>query len=178
MRVLSRLGFDFTKARADDMTYFEVLDGTTLDPVNTTDDLMDPSEEFGTALYTIHRSDLVNELLRLASGLDVRLGSKVVGVNEDESAILLEDGTQYRADLIVAADGLHSVLRTVVLRDQTTAQATPSGMSAFRFMIPTSLLQDDPCFQKLQQVKGRTSCCFADTTRETEHHMVWFTCRE
>lgn len=175
--VLSRLGFDFGKARADDVAYFEVLDGISLVSLNS-HELCDPRQEFGAPLYTVHRVDMLNNLLRLAEGLDVRLETKVVGADAEEGFIVLEDGTRQYADLIVAADGVHSALRAEVLRDQALAQAIPSGMSSFRFIIPTLLLQDDPHFQELLPFRGKGCCLFADTTRETEHHMVWFTARE
>ncbi|KAI1647446.1 putative salicylate hydroxylase [Daldinia loculata] len=175
-RVLSRLGFDFAKARADDMTCFEVLNGVTLEPLHRAD-LINAREEFGAPLYTVHRVDLHNELLRLTSTLDLELASKVVAANAEEGFVILEDGTRHYADLIVGADGLHSVLRGVVLGDEKAARSTPSGLSAFRFMIPTSDLQDDPHFRELQEVKGRGNSILADTTSQIERHMVWYTCR-
>ncbi|KAK6951599.1 hypothetical protein Daesc_006121 [Daldinia eschscholtzii] len=175
-RVLSRLGFDFTKARADDMTCFEVLNGVTLEPLHRAD-LINAKEEFGAPLYTVHRVDLHNELLRLTSALDLQLASKVVSANAEEGFVLLEDGTRYDADLIIGADGLHSVLRGVVLGDQEAAKSTPSGLSTFRFMIPTSDLEDDPHFRELQKSKGRGNSVLADTTSQIERHMVWYTCR-
>lgn len=155
--------------------------GTTLQSlVHTEGTLRDLREEFGTPLYTLHRNDLVTELLRLAQGLDVRLGTKVAGVDEAEGALVLENGEMYPADLIVAGDGLHSVLRATVLKDEVAAAATPSGLNAFRFMIPTNLLRDDEVFLRLQrEVKGKASCLFCDPTRiKMEHHIVWFTCRK
>lgn len=181
IKVLLALGFDFARARADSMTYFQVFDGTTLQLLNHTDGaLRNPRDEFGTPLYTIHRNDLVNELLRLARGLDVRLGAKVESFDEAGGCIVLENGKQYPADLVVAGDGLHSVLRATVLGDQAAATVTPSGLNAFRFMIPTSLLQEDEVFLRLQsEVKGQASCLFCDPTRiDMEHHIVWFTCRK
>lgn len=176
-RVLSRLGFDFTRARADDMTCFEVLDGVTFQPLSRAD-LSQARKEFGAPLYTVHRVDLHNELLRLTSDLDIQLASRVVAADAEQGYVLLEDGTRHHADLIIGADGLHSVLRGVVLGDQDAAKATPSGMSAFRFMIPTSELQDDPHFRELMKVKGRGNSVLVDTTHQTERHMVWYTCRE
>ncbi|KAI0835816.1 putative salicylate hydroxylase [Hypoxylon sp. FL0890] len=175
-RVLSRLGFDFKRARADDMTCFEVLDGVTLKPLHRAE-LGNAREEYGAPLYTVHRVDLHNELLRLISTLDLQLSSKVVAADAEEGFVLLEDGTKHYADLIIGADGLHSVLRGVVLGDQEAAKSTPSGMSAFRFMIPTEDLKDDPYFQELQKTKGRGNSVLADTTAQTERHMVWYTCR-
>jgi salicylate hydroxylase len=154
-----------------------VFDGTNLASLNS-HDLLDPTAEFGAPLYTIHRTDLLNELLRLASRLDLRLGTKVTRANAEEGYVVLEDGSRHSADLIIAGDGVHSVLRAEVLRDQGPAQANHSGMSTFRFMIPTEAIQDDPQFQMLLKIRGKGCCLFADTTRESEHHMVWFTCRE
>lgn len=159
------------------MTCFEVLDGVTFQPLSRAD-LSQARKEFGAPLYTVHRVDLHNELLRLTSDLDIQLASRVVAADAEQGYVLLEDGTRHRADLIIGADGLHSVLRGVVLGDQDAAKATPSGMSAFRFMIPTSELQDDPHFRELMKVKGRGNSVLVDTTHQTERHMVWYTCRE
>lgn len=177
--VLSRLGFRMTRARADTTSYFEVVDGTTLERVGQ-HGLGHPVAEFGTPLYTVHRADLLNELLRLAEsqGLELCLGTRVVAADANEGSVLLEDGTTHQADLIVGADGLHSIMRSVVLGDAGAAAAVPSGLNAFRFLIPTSLLEGDTQFQELLQTKGEGSILFADTTRDTEHHMVWFTCRK
>ncbi|KAH7355889.1 putative salicylate hydroxylase [Pyrenochaeta sp. MPI-SDFR-AT-0127] len=176
-RVLSRLGFDFSLARADVVAYFEVFDGSTLESLNS-HDLLDPREEFGAPLYTVHRVDLLNGLLRLASGLDLRLGTKVAKADAEKGFVVLEDGSRHYAHLIVAGDGVHSILRAEVLHDQDQAQASHSGLSTFRFMIPTEAIQNDPQFQTLLRIRGEGCCLFADTTRESEHHMVWFTCRE
>lgn len=177
-RVLSELGVDWNVARGDAVAYFEVFDGITLASLNN-HDLLDPKEEFGAPLYTVHRVDLLNELLRLASGLDIRLGTKVSRVDADTGVVVLEDGSRHFSDLIVAGDGVHSFLRGEVLRDHPdVAESRHSGMSTFRFMIPTEALQNDPKFQELLKMRGKGCALFADTTRDSERHMVWFTCRE
>ncbi|KAJ6094211.1 salicylate hydroxylase [Penicillium canescens] len=176
-RVLSRLGFSFIAARADEMTYFQPVDGITLHPLEA-HDLRDPRDEFGSPLYTVHRADLLRELLRLATGIDLQLGAKVVTADPEQGLIELDNGQCHRADLIVGADGVHSALRATVLGDPNAAAPVASGLSAFRFLIPTELLENEPHFQALQQVRGKGSSLFADTSKETEHHMVWFTCRE
>lgn len=177
--VLDRLGVDFSKARADAVDYFEVFDGISLAPMNV-HGLGKPDDRFGSTLYTIHRADLVDELLRIAQGLDIQLSVKVVGASAEEGYVELADGTRHYADLIVAADGVHSVLRNEVLGDEELSAASDSGISTFRFMIPTSELENDPelNFQELLALRGRGCALFADTTKDSEHHMVWFTCRE
>ncbi|KAJ4287774.1 hypothetical protein N0V90_012478 [Kalmusia sp. IMI 367209] len=177
--VLDRLGVDFRKARADAVDYFEVFDGISLAPM-TIHGLGKPDDQFGSTLYTIHRADLVNELLRIAQGLDIQLGTKVVSASAEEGYVVLADGTKHYADLIVAADGVHSVLRTEVLEDESASAASDSGISTFRFMIPTAELAKDPelNFEELLKLRGRGCALFADTTKDSEHHMVWFTCQD
>ncbi|EMR70490.1 putative salicylate protein [Eutypa lata UCREL1] len=129
-RVLSRLGFDFKRARADDMLSFEVLDGVTFKQLHRAE-LINAREEYGAPLYTVHRVDMHNELLHLTSTLDLRLSSKVAAADAEQGLIVLEDGTQHHADLIIGADGLHSVLRGVVLGDQDAAKSTPGQVQNF-----------------------------------------------
>ncbi|KAH6629972.1 hypothetical protein B0J18DRAFT_419834 [Chaetomium sp. MPI-SDFR-AT-0129] len=207
--VLSALGFDFQRARADEMTCWEVLDGATLAPLARTD-LSDARRKFGAGLHTVHRADLHGELMRLlvldgereggeagarvgdansvgkgvGKGVEtvtLRMGARVVGADAARGTVELEDGEVLAgADLIVGADGLHSVLRGVVLGDEAeAARVTPSGLSAFRFLIPTAMLEGNPHFGELRKVKGNGSTVFADpdTAHESERHLVWYDCQ-
>ncbi|EAQ84784.1 hypothetical protein CHGG_08798 [Chaetomium globosum CBS 148.51] len=190
--VLSFLGFDHTRARADQMTCWEVLDGASLAALARTD-LSDARERFGAPLHTTRTGegggDGVGgggETGRGGGGRGVgmgtarlRMGVRVVGGDAEKGVVELEDGEVLRADLVVAADGLHSVLRGVVLGDEgrDAARATPSGLSAFRFLIPTSMLEGNPHFRELRKVKGKGSTVFADTTHESERHLVWYDCQ-
>jgi salicylate hydroxylase len=158
------------------MTCFEVLDGVTFDPLHRTD-LHNAREDFGAPFYTVHRVDLHEELIRLTSGLEIRLATKVVGTNSDLNVVKLADGSEHHADLIIAADGLHSVLRAAVLRDEEAASHVQSQMRAFRFMIPTAQLQDEQDFRELINRKGQGNSVLVDTSATTERHMVWYTCR-
>ncbi|KAI1390569.1 putative salicylate hydroxylase [Hypoxylon trugodes] len=176
-RVLSRLGFDFKRARVDVMNVFEVLDGVSFKPLHRAK-LVNARAEYGAPFYTVHRVDLHSELLRITSGLDLQLGARVVEANADQGYVILEDGTRHYSDLIIGADGLHSILRGAVLKDQGVPKPIPSGMGAFRFMIPTPVLQNDPHFHALMEMKGQGNSVLADTTSETQRHMVWYTCRD
>lgn len=103
--------------------------GSSLERVSAVD-LSMAVEKFGASCWSIHRVDLHNELLRLATCEDaanskpvsLRLGAQVV--NATAGSITLKDGECHTADLIVAADGLHSVLRDTVL---TAEKPSPSG---------------------------------------------------
>ena len=73
-------------------------------------------EAVGQRPYPVARADLQNMLLK-AYGESITLGARCVGVEDDESGVtaIFEDGTQARGDLLVAADGIHSILRQYVL---------------------------------------------------------------
>jgi 2-polyprenyl-6-methoxyphenol hydroxylase-like FAD-dependent oxidoreductase len=72
----------------------------------------DPLEEIG-----IHRADLQEVLMEGAGRHRVRLGARVTGVVVDgeRPRVELADGTTEEADLVIGADGIHSVVRRVIL---------------------------------------------------------------
>ncbi len=183
-RVLSRLGFSFERARGRHITAWDTLDGTTLENIGGLN-LEGAEERFGAPLLSIHRVDLHNELLRLATTNDgdegpivkVLLSSGVVGANADEGTVTLQDGSVHEADLIVAGDGVHSVLRDVVLGDEAS-NVSPTGLSAFRFLIPTESLMDDPELVEFLKWKCKGPTILADTREvKCERHMVWYDCQ-
>ena len=149
-------------------------------------DLQDAERRYGAPLMSVHRVDLHNELLRLASSDDasngtrevkLRLRSRVIGANAEEGSVELADGTTHHADLIVAADGLHSVLKNVVLGQEAPA-ATMTGLNAFRFLIPTKKLLGDPQLVELLKTKCKGPTILADTQDvQRERHIVWYDCQ-
>lgn len=184
-RVVSRLGFSFERARDCHLKAWDTLDGTTLAKIGGLN-LEDAEKRYGAPLMSVHRVDLHNELLRLASTDDtandapkviLRLNSRVIGASVEEGTIELADETVDRADLIVAADGVHSVLRSVVVGTEASA-ASPTGSSAFRFLIPTANLLDDPLLVDLLTQKCKGPTILADTQDpKSERHIVWYDCR-
>ncbi|MFD5869561.1 FAD-dependent monooxygenase, partial [Corynebacterium sp. NPDC060344] len=96
--------------------------------------------EYGSPHYTVHRADLHRILADQVPAETVHLGRRLVGFEEDEDGVRLdfEDGTRGRADLLVAADGVHSVVR----RRLAAASDAPvwSGTAAIRGVVPVELL--------------------------------------
>ena len=183
-RVLSRLGFSFERARGRHITAWHTLDGTTLENIGSLD-LEDAEKRFGAPLMSIHRVDLHNELLHLATTNDgddgpkvkLLLSSRVVGASAEEGTVTLKDGSVHEADLIVAGDGVHSVLRDVVLGHEAS-EASPTGLSAFRFLIPTETLMDDPQLVEFLKWKCNGPTILADTREvKRERHIVWYDCQ-
>ena len=182
-RVLSRLGFSFSGARAVKTDRWSVVHGHDLEPMANVD-LSSAEKKFGAPVWSVHRVDLHNELRRLAteetargSPVQIHLASEVVAASTD-GTIELKDGSKHAADLVIAGDGLHSVLKRVVL-EQEARPPTPTGLSAFRFLIDTQKLQDSDVLSAALKKKGPGATLLADTQQTAkERHIMWYACRE
>ena len=140
-----------------------------------------------TSLISVYRVDLHNELLRLASTDDgsdggekemkLILDSRVVSTNAEEGSIELTSGSVKKADLNVADNVVHSVLRSIVL-GQEAPKAMVTELGAFRFLIQTSDLQDDPEAVELSKWKCKGPIILADMKgMKSERHAVWYDCQ-
>ncbi|MFG2998850.1 FAD-dependent monooxygenase [Streptomyces sp. NPDC048340] len=95
--------------------------------------------EYGGPHYTVHRADLQRILADQLPGGTVHLGRRLVGYEEDADGVRLdfEDGRSGRADLLVAADGVHSVVRRKIAGAETPVW---SGTAAIHGVVPLELL--------------------------------------
>ncbi|HEV7574925.1 MAG TPA: FAD-dependent monooxygenase [Caldimonas sp.] len=75
------------------------------------------SSSFGAGYYGFHRSDLHRILQSAVPAGVVRLGARCTGVRTegDHAVVELADGTRHAADVVVGADGVHSVVRARLL---------------------------------------------------------------
>ncbi|KAF7374522.1 FAD/NAD(P)-binding domain-containing protein [Mycena sanguinolenta] len=91
-----------------------------------------------------HRSDLYEELKRVATGegrgppVKLRLGAKVTACDPENGSVSLNDGEIIRANLVLGADGAHSIIRTHVVGE--VQKIAYSGVTCFRtvFELPAS----------------------------------------
>ncbi len=85
--------------------------------------------------YGIHRADLLGMLAARLPGDVVKIGHKCVGFEQDErgAVIIFANGVRVEADVVVAADGIHSRLQQYVV-----APSAPvfSGSVAYRGTVP------------------------------------------
>jgi salicylate hydroxylase len=90
--------------------------------------------------YPVHRAEFQNMLLAALPPGVVHLGCACVAAGEDIRGARIDfaDGSQARADVLIGADGIHSVIRTVV-----GAQTGPvsDGIMAYRGLIPAARLE-------------------------------------
>jgi salicylate hydroxylase len=97
-------------------------------------------DAFGSAFYGVHRVPL---LKLLAEGLDpdrIHLAHRIADASND-GRLRFENGTDVTADVVVAADGVHSVVRRAL---GFGGEAVFSGTVGYRGLVPVSELPSLP----------------------------------
>jgi salicylate hydroxylase len=94
---------------------------------------------FGAGYYQIHRADLHQILARAVDAARVRLNAKCVAVRNDadRAVLTLAGGNAAECDIIVGADGIHSVVRESILGRETPHF---TGNVCWRGVVPTAAL--------------------------------------
>ena len=120
------------------MVMKDALDGTEL----TRLDLRDLEKRYGSPYMVIHRSDLHGLFLRACqqAGVDLRTNAHVTAYENtsDGARVTLADGdgtgasARHEAAVVIAADGLHSVARRLLVDDEPVN----SAYVAYRGTIP------------------------------------------
>ncbi|QQQ79555.1 FAD-dependent monooxygenase [Saccharothrix sp. 6-C] len=102
---------------------------------------------YGAPYLTVHRADLHRGFLESVPEGTVHLGSRCVAVTERRDSVELrfEDGTTHTADLVVGADGIHSVVRNSLAVDEPRF----SGQVIYRALIPSDRLPFLPAVPKV-----------------------------
>ncbi len=100
-------------------------------------------EKYGAPQLTIHRADLLEALKnRLPEGaLHLGQAAKDVRAGEDSATVEFEDGRAQSFDLVVGADGIHSVVRTALWGQD---HPTYTGMVSYRGVFPREAAPDLP----------------------------------
>lgn len=137
-RLLRRLGvIDDFAARAVRLDigweFRRWRDGTVL----SAEDLASACERlYGEQTYTAHRADLLEVLRSAVPDGRVRLGRRCVELTarEDGRPVLgFADGERIEPDVVIGADGIHSVVRSAIAEPSPAAY---SGICAFRALVP------------------------------------------
>ena len=136
---LNALGLgDWLAAHANEPIEQCLLHGETGEPLRRFD-RRTTRETYGAAYVQVHRADLHAELVRRFGPGACRLGAELTGIGAD-GALAFADGTAARHDVVIAADGLRSVIR-----DQLFDPLPPqfSGHVAWRALIDAAQLGPD-----------------------------------
>lgn len=80
------------------------------------------ANRYGAPMYNVHRADLIDLLFMALPAGCVRVGAKVgsIGQDADGAWVRLASGETLRADVVVGADGIHSVVRQTMRGPEKT----------------------------------------------------------
>ncbi|KAJ6602645.1 hypothetical protein DFH09DRAFT_1125275 [Mycena vulgaris] len=112
-------------------------------------------KQYGIAHYNVHRGELHRIMYNATTGIvNIETGCRVTAVKAPaleqceegidlqlRPSIILSDGREIFADLVVGADGVKSVTRDTVCNDKVTGLPTNS---AYRAIVPTHEMVQDP----------------------------------
>jgi salicylate hydroxylase len=99
---------------------------------------------YGERTYVAHRADLLDAIKAAVPSEWLRLGKRCVEVeaHDNGARLVFDDGNASDADILVGADGVHSVVRNAIA---DTGPAEYSGMCAYRAIVP---IEDAPEFAR------------------------------
>jgi salicylate hydroxylase len=112
-------------------------DGTPIAPVQVTD------SAGWNATFGMHRADMVDFLAAALPAAVVHTGHRATGIEQDGDVarVSFANGAVVEADVVIAADGIHSELRQYVV---PPSRPVFSGTVAYRGLIPRELVPDWP----------------------------------
>ncbi|KAJ5577538.1 uncharacterized protein N7459_006502 [Penicillium hispanicum] len=102
-------------------------------------------EQFDAPYWVIHRAHFHEAMHDLATdlGVVVHLSSRVIAYDAHTPSLTLEDGLHVSADLVVAADGVNSTAREVVLGG-TSSPPQRTGFAAYRAVVDIDRMRAEP----------------------------------
>lgn len=139
LRQLERMGLGpalaEVGARIGDGSRYCRADGTVISPVVTTD------SSGWNGMYGMHRADLLNVLAASLPPGTARTGHRCTGFEQSSDAALLKfaNGEAAEADVVIAADGIHSALQKYVVEPKPPEY---SGVRAYRGLIARDKLPE------------------------------------
>jgi 2-polyprenyl-6-methoxyphenol hydroxylase-like FAD-dependent oxidoreductase len=98
-----------------------------------------PESLYGAPYLCMHRADLHDALLAAVPAETIHLGKKLVGLDQvaGRVALTFADASRVFADAVVGADGVHSVVRDIIVGPDAPLH---KGRIAYRAVFPTSLM--------------------------------------
>ena len=111
-------------------------------------DLLDLEQKYGFPYMVIHRSDLHGIFLRAAQrhGVELITDKQCVAYEQGEGSAtaVFADGTRDTAEVVIAADGIHSVARNTLVADEPVS----SNYVAYRAAVPFDQVRDNGVLEK------------------------------
>jgi 2-polyprenyl-6-methoxyphenol hydroxylase-like FAD-dependent oxidoreductase len=110
----------------------------------TKTDSVSVSKKYGLDNFTIHRADLHSLLLSKINPGCIKTNKRVQTIEQNENNIILhfQDGTVHETDYLIAAEGIHSIVRKHLLPESKPRYA---GYTCWRAVIDNTKLQLNEC---------------------------------
>lgn len=134
-RLLEKLGvMDRLAATSSGLNngYFQLReDGSYIDT------LRPPGANGRMRVYGVHRADLIEVLRFVVPESTIHTGHRLTGLAQDAGGVDLAfaNGASFRADAVIGADGIHSVVRPHLVEE---VPPVSSGAAAYRALIPVT----------------------------------------
>jgi len=113
------------------------------------------------------------------AGIEIHMGKRLVAIDETEDSVKVtfEDGTMDTCDILVGADGIHSVVRTMHVHPSFEPSYT--GLSSLYSLVPIRSIKSPLYFKgnfgAIMLSSGYFSTGFYDKARQ---HMYWWNTHE
>jgi salicylate hydroxylase len=106
--------------------------------------------------WLVHRVDYQKILAdaAIANGVEIRFAQKIVDIDLENVAVVLEDGSRLKADLIVGADGIHSRVRRSIPALSDIAPRR-SGHFCYRALITREKMMQNPTVSNLIDIQSQ-----------------------
>jgi salicylate hydroxylase/6-hydroxynicotinate 3-monooxygenase len=101
-----------------------------------------PESLFGAPFLCMHRADLHEALYSVLPPEVVHLNKKLVGLDQANGQVTLSfaDGTKAQADAVIGADGVHSLVRDIIIGPDAPIH---KGRIAYRAIFDSSLMSGE-----------------------------------
>lgn len=174
--MLEHLGVSFDSLGGNSCDHITELDaqGNVQSQVETKNLL----KEYPYPWLLVHRANLHSALKNKATAdegkgqpVKINLSSRVASVDTAKGKVVLESGETFKGDLVVAADGVHSMIRNHITGSDTLA--TPSGYSAFRFLVPRKDVESVKAFKQYYTKNGELQIWL-----DSDRRVVIYPCKD
>ena len=173
-RLLLRLGLDAKRHGGNPCVGFAQYEGS--GALKKRVDMRTLLQSFDSPFDLIHRADLHDALKQLALDEagegpvpELLLGCQIQDLDTVTGTVSLEDKSTFRGDIIIGADGVHSICRTKI---ETSVTPLPYGKSCYRWMVPRATLLTDAEIAPLIEEKG-----WFEEFSEGNRRLVMYPCR-
>ncbi|KAF7952153.1 uncharacterized protein EAE97_001650 [Botrytis byssoidea] len=168
--ILKRLGVFLEESGANSLHW--MTEYTSSGSLNRTMDLIEEDKQWHHPWFLAHRVQLHSHLKSKALTLfpphppiTLLTSHKVTTLDPTTSTVYFSNGTSCTGDLIIGADGVHSLTRSFVQTPDSKISPFACGKSAYRFLLSRSSVLSNPKTAKFMQKDGELIMWFGTDRR-------------